>query len=397
MKKPTRKARLRDVKRTLKERIHKTVRLHSLLTAEEVELRGLWKGVNSWIDLERVKGLRVVSCKKFKKPPKNSVSIILPEVMDFNEHYMSTVQCITAIRKLVNVYDSFKGQRIPSKAYKLSNVDFDGLRRVSTSAAIVLTAEISKWDNSIRRRLVPDVVNWSDDIYNHFSQLGFFDLFGNKPERKPGGVVNKPELNFVRYLKGKTGNSEEAKEKKKFLKSELKRIVGSDVAKWTILHSGLSEAVTNVTHHAYPRGFDCSDPSWYLTGAYNNKTKEMKIVFYDQGIGIPNSLPESKIWEKVLSYFSRFNIPFADQKKDAALLKAAVSIDRTSTGKNDRGKGLQDLLEFIKQRGDGYMSLISYHGLYKYTITNGKEDVKSESFDRPLCGTLIIWSVNLQG
>ncbi|MGC6744878.1 hypothetical protein ACP0HM_10080 [Escherichia coli] len=49
------------------------------------------------------------------------------------------------------------------------------------------------------------------------------------------------------------------------------------------------------------------------------------------------------------------------------MLKAAVEIKRSSTGEEDRGKGLQDLLEFIKQRGEGYLSIMSGKGLYKYS------------------------------
>lgn len=73
-----------------------------------------------------------------------------------------------------------------------------------------------------------------------------------------------------------------------------------------------------------------------------------------------------------------------------------MELDRTSTKKSDRGKGLQDMLEFIRQRGDGYLSILSLRGLYKLSVSNGKEVVKSEHFDNPIYGTLIIWCVTLQ-
>ncbi len=38
-------------------------------------------------------------------------------------------------------------------------------------------------------------------------------------------------------------------------------------------------------------------------------------------------------------------LPMADNRKDEAMLKAAVELDRTSTAESDRGKGLQDLQE----------------------------------------------------
>lgn len=41
---------------------------------------------------------------------------------------------------------------------------------------------------------------------------------------------------------------------------------------------------------------------------------------------------------------------------------------RTRTGDSDRGKGLLDLMEFIRQRGEGYLSIISLKGLFKLEI-----------------------------
>lgn len=161
------------------------------------------------------------------------------------------------------------------------------------------------------------------------------------------------------------------------------------------MHSGLTEAITNVSHHAYPdsEGYSTEDKNWYLTGSYNNETKELKIVFYDQGIGIPKSLPASEVWEKVLSVLSR--LPVVERKRDEVLLKAAVELERTSTKESDRGKGLQDLLEFIRQRKNGYLSILSLKGLFKYSMSDGKEEIKTEHFDKPVSGTLIIWSAEL--
>lgn len=397
MKKCSYKKRYRTVLIALKNRSGKRGLKSAHLSKElELQYRKIWKGVNCWVDREKNNGLTITGCERFVRPPKNSVAIVLPESMDFNTNYDSTVQYVTAIRKLVRVLDLYKGRVIPSKAYKLGSVNFSQLKNISTSAALVLTAEISKWDHSIRRRLVPYVDNWCEEIYDKFTQLGFFDLFENKPDRAANNCTVKSDYHIVKYVKGKVGDKEEASERKRYLKSALSNIVGSKVPKWTILHSGLSEAVTNVTHHAYPDLHKYQDPSWYLTGSYDRNSGVMKVVFYDQGIGIPNSLPGSNVWERVLSYFSKLKLPMAEQAKHSTLLKAAVSIERTRTGSNDRGKGLQDLLEFINEIGAGHMSLMSYHGLYKYTIEKEMApEVKSESFRRPLCGTLIIWTVNL--
>lgn len=357
-----------------------------------------WSNVNKWIDKEKQNGLNVYEYKNRNKRRKGVIVVKLPSEMDFSKNYEATVQTLTAIRKLTDILDKAKSKksRLPSKAYKIGSVNFDSLTKISTSAALVLTSEISKWNNLSGDKLRPSVSQWSENIYLQFQQLGFFDLFQIKPTAQYLPQKNlQNNIDFVRYIKGCCDNSEESRKKKKQLKEEIINIVGKAVPKWTFLHSGLTEAVTNVIHHAYPENKVYTDKSWYLTGSFNRKTKEMKIAFFDQGIGIPNSLPASGLWENIVSYFSKFKISLAEQKRDELLLKAAVSIDRTSTNKNDRGKGLQDLIEFIKVFGSGYISILSYSGLYKYEIKDGLEKIKTERLERPIYGTLIIWSVVL--
>lgn len=390
------KQRQRDVARTLKARLKNgTNQKPTISCANEKEDKKAWQELNRWIETESQNGLKVSSCKKSGgRKRKNYIEITLPARMDFYANYDTTVQTLTAIRKFTDLFSHFGRRGIPSKAKKIGTVCFDKLERISTSAALVLTAEISKWDTSVLKKLTPQVDGWSDDIYSQFSQLGFFDLFQNKPDKKVAQTKNQ-DFQFVRYIKGCCGNVQDTKEKREKLKQEVRGLVGSTVPKWVILHSGISEAVTNVTHHAYPDNSKCQDKSWYLTGSFDQRTKELKIAFYDQGIGIPKSLPESGIWEKVVAYFAKLSIDKGEQLRHATLIKAAVSIDRTSTDKNDRGKGLQDLIEFIREIGSGYLSIISYKGLFKCTIEKGQEKVKSDSFERPLRGTLIIWSVVL--
>lgn len=398
MKKLTKEQWERDVLRTLKQRFYlkpakKTFRNNDTLVKHKRDIQ--WKELNTWIENEKKLGLSVKKCKTKRQKKQNMIAIELPQEMDFDGNYDKTVQALTAIRKLVELLDSYKGFKLPVAAYKIGTVIFDKLEKISTSAALVLTAEISKWDSSIVKRLKPQEDGWQENIYDNFFQLGFFELFENKPKKTHTGQSTPSHLNFVKYFRGDCSDSEKARKNKVELRTQISDLVGSKVPKWTILHSGLSEAVTNVTHHAYPDNVETNDKSWYLTGSYNTNTKEMMISFFDQGVGIPNSLPDSKIWEKVLSYFASTGVSIAEQKKHETLLKAAVSLDRTRTGQNDRGKGLQDLLEFIRQRAEGSLSIMSYYGAYQCNVISGKEHVSTASFSRPLCGTLITWCVTL--
>ncbi|WP_445401797.1 hypothetical protein [Zobellella sp. An-6] len=389
MKKLTSEQRILDVKRSLRLRLKKKLTNKPAIIENQ---RNEWRAVNDWIDKEISNGLEVETRHQDKK----GIIINLPERLDFYKNYDRTVQYMTAIRKLVGVINKYKSLSIPKKAYKIKRVNFDNVREISTSAALVLTAEMSRWDSSIRKRLRPEVDGWDKKIYSQLTQLGFFDLFENKPSKMPPAEnqhQTNPSLNFVKYIKGVCGDAS----KTRALKDRVQEIIGEEVKKWTFLRSGLDEAITNVSHHAYPQNHPKKDKNWYLTGSYDKERKEMKIAFFDQGAGIPNTLQSSEIWEKVLSFLSRMGLSKAENKLHSTLLKAAVEVERTRTGESDRGKGLQDLLEFIKQRGNGYLSILSYNGLYKFSTKDGRETIKSESFDRPICGTLIIWCVTLNG
>lgn len=337
-----------------------------------------WRPFNAWFEDRQNEGLQAVISKRY-------VEIILPKEMNFSTDFEMTALHLNAIRKLSTVPRA-------SKAYRLSLVNFDQVRGISSSAALVLTAELSRWEDSIRKRLMPRTGGWDKKILNRLNDLGFFEIFGCAPYQSTDA---HPDISFLKYIKGRKRSNAHAQ-----LKSRINDIAKVHVDKWTFLRSGLNEAVTNVGHHAYPPGCDIliRDQNWYLSGAYNRSSGSLKIVFYDQGIGIPRSLPASKIKEVVLRWFSDKNIPNTERWSDANLLTAAMEARRTRTSQSDRGKGLQDLLDFVKKRGEGYLSVLSRKGLYKFTMKKGRKtpETKTVSFDQPINGTLIIWKVFLE-
>lgn len=319
---------------------------------------------------------------------KRNVALILPSVMNFSTHCDETILYINAIRRLAPASSPYQ------QSLRLGFVNFEFLTNISSSAALALTAELSKWNDHLRSRLVPRVRTWKVETFRKFYQLGFFELFRKTQDVQDMAthMASPDEVKFVQYIKGQSGDVA----KTDILKERIQNVLQDDLTKWTFLYTGLSEAITNVVQHAYPEelGYNQIHKNWYLSGAYNPTECTLKINFYDQGAGIPNTLPASGLWERVLGYLTVIGL--AESKRDEVLLRAAVEIERTSTYEEDRGKGLQDLLEFINQRGQGYLSILSRHGLYKYTVEDGDVSSKSVRFEYPIEGTLIIWKVNLK-
>ena len=393
VKRLTARQRIRDVRRALSHRSQRkpVVALSSKRTRTRTRKRdgkkifrraAEWILTNEWINRNAQAGLNV----RFQRKG-NGVVLLLPEVMNFSSHYKQTMLYMMAIRKLA------RAPKFNKKAYQLAAVEFEGLKRISSSAALVLTAELSKWDDALHSKL-KKIGEWDPEIQKRFIELGFFDLFENNPfkEKKP---ETNSRIRHVRYIKGSCGDPQQHRT----LRKSLKDIVGEEIQKYTFLKSGLDEAITNVVQHAYPNVLEnalseqCDHKKWYLTGGYDTETKGLKIAFYDQGVGIPKTLPSSKFGEAMLEHFSFIDL--VERKKDEVLLKAAMEYRRTSTLETDRGKGLSDLLQFVKQRGGGYLSILSRHGLYKFSIEDGEEIEKSERLPLPMQGTLIIWKINL--
>ncbi|MEI8623829.1 hypothetical protein P4S67_04960 [Pseudoalteromonas sp. B137] len=148
MKKVTFQERLRDVKRSLN---HRKAHISGSNLDINQRLSKHCLDINNWVQDEVKKGLRVTKYKKGNKSGNNNIVINLPINMDFSENQDATIQCFTAIRKLVSIFEAYKFKKIPKKAYKLRSVNFDELASISTSAALVLTAEVSKWNISIKK------------------------------------------------------------------------------------------------------------------------------------------------------------------------------------------------------------------------------------------------------
>ena len=330
---------------------------------------------------ERIDGYN--QSKSVSIDQKLRATVHLPSRMNFSDAFEQTARVILIIRQFTENYALTRRNK---KAYKLSYINFEGLEKISTSAGLVLAATLSGWNDKIAGSMKAIHENWNDTIKTQLVQLGFFELFGLTP---PDIVVGNSRIKSIKYIRGTSATDD----KKIFeLKDGLQNILAVDLKKekWLYLAAGITEAITNVIQHAYPDKGK-TDKLWFMTGGFDTVTGELKIVFYDQGIGIPNSLPRTLGMEKLKKLLAQIS----RQDDDASRIHAAVEMGRTRTNKAGRGKGVSDMLDFIKQRAAGYISIMSQKGLYKYT-KGAKKAVKQDSLIHPISGTLIIWSVKLE-
>ena len=187
---------------------------------------------------------------------------------------------------------------------------------------------------------------------------------------------------FIRFQSGKDASGPDAK-KLQFL---IYNIIKIAIPESKALQRGLTEAMTNSVQHAYPDDFveesTLKDKLWWMSASINVRTKMLTIMFYDEGIGIPKSLPRT--------YPEIFRSLGGLLNDDAQLIQAATKIKRSSTNKKNRGRGLKDINDYVKSVNNGMLKILSQRGEYAY-FSNEKEYIKNRNI--PLCGTLIQWKV----
>ena len=171
------------------------------------------------------------------------------------------------------------------------------------------------------------------------------------------------------------------------------------------LYDVLSEALTNVRHHAY-EGDSSQTPlplrRWWIFASFseplNSRPGNLYIAVYDLGIGIQTSMrgrlmsgellldAQDEIWELLGLKKSR--------RLTKLLLERAVEHKRSRTGLKHRGRGLPEMRDFVMATESGRMHIVS--GGAQYTCSAGK--MKGETFvcNTRFLGTLILWGIPLQ-
>jgi hypothetical protein len=313
--------------------------------------------------------------KSVKGTNDNKFIIELPETLDFEENYESTASHFQMLRAAVKYHA------------KLRNLRFDKIKFISPSAALVLASEVDHWNQRAGGRLRAAVESWQEDIKRLLCQMGYFELL-HLERPTSSDAVNK-STNFLQFKRGDQTNRNSGQLAKQ-LRIEIEKLVGFAIKK-QFLFEGLSEAITNVGQHAYPDTNSIGFKQWWLSASYDKDDRRLCVMFYDQGVGIPATLPSSHLYEFMKKTFTSW----ADSQK----IEAAMEVGRTSTRLQERGKGLQNLVEFAKIYSEGRLSIYSIRGMYKLvSVRNGTDSpIKTHRRDleTSIGGTLIEWSVKL--
>lgn len=268
---------------------------------------------------------------------------------------------------------------------RLFAADLKNVAALGLDAALVLTAEYNRscLKNPTFRPSIDDS-EWAPETCCLLDGLGFY-RFVDAKWRSGGGFddVETP-LRFVPFISGKQVVGEQVND----LIERLKTAAGT-TPKRIATYGALVEAMKNVHNHAYPLN---APPQvmpmyrmWWAAGAYDPEDRTLQFAMYDQGVGIPATLPKQGFFEAI-----RKRCP--PEFNDADVIAGGIEYGRTSTELHERGNGLWTICKLVEELEGSSVRILSGRGEVTYS-SHG--DVKKKLHGKAFCGTLVEWSLIL--
>ena len=325
-----------------------------------------------------------------------------PAYLDFRENFDETMRFFTGLRRRLRVaklHTGFENRvwvgRTPSgRGWIRTYSDFSKIEEISTSAALVLTAEYARVIEFSGN--IPPILNidkWKSAFFRTLFEIGFFGMIGHQPDAMQ--LVKRGSRHTLRIVSGKDNAEIKAISNsiENLVNSRLARIVGEERS--LALSNAISEAINNVARHAYPEDheFDVHHVGkWWITATVDTNTCDLVVSIYDQGATIPVTYPKQSLPGQATNFLrSVFDSnAWFDNFKDSAYIQAAVEYGATQTGEANRGLGLPEMKEAVDIFGGGSLTIISRGGLYRYEHGT---DIYTQSCSDSIGGTLAEWHV----
>lgn len=309
------------------------------------------------------------------KDVRDGITITLPEEFDFDTNYIESALVIQVFRRAL------------MQQKKIAYIDFSHMKRISPACILVLASYADLWKRK-NPKVHARVDTWHPGIADVFAQMGFFELLSLK---KPDLTSPNVEIAYLPFTRGVVENVDYAGALANQFCSSIENEFGVSIRK-NELYDGVTEAITNVIHHAYTHLSDAAEKTniWWASVAYEKSRQKLSVMFFDHGQGIPKTLKYSK-------HFTRIAGTSLMPKSHGKLIQIAFELGRQRSVRPGRGRGLFDLLKFPLHSAEGNIKIRSCNGRYVREYTRGVSERRGDALDTPikLRGTLIEWSVTL--
>lgn len=312
---------------------------------------------------------------------KDRVTFVPPTNFSLVHNYEQTLGFIMDFKKLF----AERGRHLCDDGVRRwAYADFASIEQIDAGAGLVLAAEVHRY---AQVRGKPKEIHdhlWRENVRDFFVDSGLFELLNVDPSVIKTSAPLQPNRQTLQFTCGSAAQGEDARS----LIKRLRELAGADVGPRPTVYTAVAEALANV-RHAYPRWFRTwpyrTARQWWASGFWEESTKTVGIQLYDQGAGIPVTLPKQTHYPRIFKFLDPERTP-------SGLIKAALQYGRTSTDAPGRGRGLAEMADWIEKTGSGFLRIVSSGGEITYR-PQGK--ISGRNFDAPFCGTLVEWQVQI--
>lgn len=312
---------------------------------------------------------------KKKKRTCKPLSLTVPEIMDLNNNYDETMDFFTKIRKCSTIHSN------------ISYLDFTKIKQVTSEAALILVSELYRYKKQKCINLaVRDFNKWDERIKIQFYEMGIFELLNIKNLPKNFQPSSNDKVQYIKFRVSYISDEEVMQ-----FQEDIKKLV--NIPNQEYLHNSITEAIINVRKHAYRSNMQYKPPKnyWWAIASFDRENCILSILVFDHGIGIPATLEHNypELYKKRFLGIIKYN----KTPKDSEIIKVAMEAGKTSTNEKNRGRGSQDIKDYIAKTPNSMLKIRSLKGTYEYH-TNGKEKI----YDNKdiLQGTLLEWNVYME-
>jgi anti-sigma regulatory factor (Ser/Thr protein kinase) len=326
--------------------------------------------------LKRLKQRKTVSFKKrFKKRNlsnrKKIIEIIIPEILDLKENRGPLISLINKIRDVILSRSHF-------------SIDHSNMKIISEEALLLLTSEIERSTTvtGMKLRAIRKLFPRNDNILRLLNKIGYWDYFnlGIDEDKTDNTTGEKIYLKIV-------GDTEVSGEKIGNLIQFFEKLISFEAMTKDKFSDAMLEAAANTVEHAYTEfGPIKTIKKWWLTASLNKNTNEISFIFYDQGLGILNTLEATQKQIRLKRLFMGW---ISEGLSKGGILRKLMTTNLSSYKDARRGNGLISFKSFIDEVESGELTI------YTDNVSYSAMSDEIINYDNDIIGTLISWKIKV--
>jgi anti-sigma regulatory factor (Ser/Thr protein kinase) len=347
-------------------------------------------------------GLSVEEAISIRRP------VSVPTPLSLQNNQVATLKFLSELREGFSKWRSERKQTFVDRRGAVPVIkqyaDFSTVSEISTSAALILTAEYERVGKIAS--VVPPTVNldrWSSGVFTKLYDLGFFEVIGIAEDVRPK-IYELHDQKSMRIVSMERGDRlAEVDESLTSLGAFLCANEATFSQYVVEILTSISEALANVTHHAYPddHPFEIEHiGKCWVTASADRANNMLTVAVYDQGVSIPATYANLELLDRPRAVLRELMDLVTSEGEaspflhDGALISVAARFGRSQTGEGHRGRGLPQMRQLIDRIGKGEMMIYSRRG---WCQCRDGDRVDYGTLPFSVGGTLIEWKLQIPG